>query len=160
VEVPSEALGKVMLLAMVQFVSTYANAFLSLEHAGGLDLLGNETLDHVSTQGLSASHVDTAEAANFYFMTYLNMYRSMAGFWQTMGQVELRDACNSMAENAQAAGAIYNCTEHDIDNDYVLHANDIVNDDVGSDAPEMAHVHVHWGALLRVLKRLSRTDQY
>jgi hypothetical protein len=62
-----------------------------------------------------------------------------------------------MAENAQAVGAIVDVTEHDIDNDFVLDANAIINVDDGSEAPEMAQwfTGLH---LLPVLKRLSRNN--
>jgi hypothetical protein len=69
-DMPSEALEKVMLLVMEQFPSTAANAFL--EHAGGLDRVGNELVHHGYMQAVSALHVDTAEAANLYFMTYIS----------------------------------------------------------------------------------------
>jgi hypothetical protein len=68
---------------------------------------------------------------------------STAGFWQTMGQVELLNVSNIVAENAQAVGAIFDVTEHDVDNDFVLDASAITNvDDL--EAQEMTHVH--WGA--------------
>jgi hypothetical protein len=59
-----------MLLVMEQFPSTAANTFL--EHAGGLDWVGNEQMHLGNMQALSALHVDTAEAANLYFMTYIS----------------------------------------------------------------------------------------
>jgi hypothetical protein len=57
-----------MLLVMKEFASTETNAFL--EHAGGLDRLGNKLLHCGYIQALSALRVDTAEAASLYFITY------------------------------------------------------------------------------------------
>jgi hypothetical protein len=71
----------------------------------------------------------------------------MAGFWQTMGQVELLNVSNIVAENAQAVGAIFDVTEHDVDNDFVSDANAITNVDDDLEAPKVAHVH--WGASAR-----------
>jgi hypothetical protein len=59
-----------MLLVMKEFASTETNAFL--EHAGGLDWLGNKLLHCGYRQALSALRVDTAEAANLYFITYIS----------------------------------------------------------------------------------------
>jgi hypothetical protein len=66
---------------------------------------------------------------------------STAGFWQTMGQVELLNVSNSMAENAQTVCAIFDVTEHNIANDFFLHANAIINIHDSLGAPEKAQVH-------------------
>jgi hypothetical protein len=101
--------------------------------------VGNELMQRGYMKAVSALHVDTAEAAYLYFMTYishdawhmfvsalnckapkiikfsasrivpiiktLKTRISTAGFWQTMGQVELLNVSNTMAENGQAVGA-------------------------------------------------------
>jgi hypothetical protein len=51
-DMPSQALGKVMLLLMEQFASTAASAFL--EHAGGLDRTGSELMHRGYMQAVSA----------------------------------------------------------------------------------------------------------
>jgi hypothetical protein len=57
-------------LAMEQFASTAANALL--EHAGGLGVVGSKLMHRGYMQAASALHIDSAEAANLYFMTYIS----------------------------------------------------------------------------------------